>query len=307
MSNLQPGVLTEVNINTAMRVPRSAGPLSYGQLTGQAISHPGTGFYSRHIDAGILAYNIQLNQIWCKAGKYVEQIMVGSGQNFSGGLLDSDYASINASLLAFESTIMACHRFDKAEFPGKALSLLYQNRGYWTAFLHIQFQYHAIRCLLDHPLICLHRLRRGSSSCMPVSFAQASAEDALLHSNWIVRFVDMVQDKGFELLDPFFAHCASIAATIQLHHANAQSELLQKSARAGVAKCIKFVDGIAKQWPAVQQMVYVLHLRLNVTYADISYNANSLKTCATWGWPHQNGYRYTISRQLQLKAMKATP
>lgn len=285
MSGLHPGVLACTKFEEAPPFPRSASRMSSGRLVSPPTSRHNPSDSSRHADVGIVGYLIQLNRIWPKLAKYLSRAM---DPNLAGDVQqtsppppwsqDSDYAYLSASILKFESTFVAAHRFEQAKFSDVSPDDLHSNRAYWTPFLHIQFQYHAIRCLLDHPFLCSSWLRNGrsstsasaSASFIPASFLQASSDASMLHSNWIVRFIDMAQSKGYKVFDPFIAYCATVSATIHLHHSYVADEQLRRNAQLGARKCIAFVEAMAPFSPVVQDMVCAHNIfALLVRYCQI--------------------------------------
>lgn len=68
-------------------------------------------------------------------------------------------------------------------------------------------------------------------------------------------FIDLLNSKSYELVDPIVAHCVVIAATIQLQHSFVQDAELSHRSQVGFGKCLSFLQKMGTTIPIVAGMV----------------------------------------------------
>ncbi|KAJ5915855.1 hypothetical protein N7454_010996 [Penicillium verhagenii] len=126
---------------------------------------------------------------------------------------DSMYAMVLSDLTELENKLSLCHRYDSVKFYERRPDELRGNRDYWASWLKLQFTYHTILTVLNHPFLYIVASQYNHKLTIPNTFWRRSSEVVMLHATWIVRMIDMVTDKKMRLIDPFFGHAAAIAAT----------------------------------------------------------------------------------------------
>jgi hypothetical protein len=78
----------------------------------------------------------------------------------------------------------------------------------------------------------------------------------------------MLEAKGFRVTDPFLGHCVAIIATIYLQGSVVDDPGTRKEKQDCFAKCLRFIRGLAVQWPHVGRIVRIIHTEesfLNLT------------------------------------------
>ncbi|RDW84493.1 hypothetical protein BP6252_02083 [Coleophoma cylindrospora] len=202
-------------------------------------------------DKGVVAYAIQLSEVWFKTTRYSRRR--GKPSSLPPWSPQSEYSIILAQQMDFETRMPYIHRFKPAEFSKKSAEDLHANRDYWGPWLFIQFLYHTNLCLLNHPLLLSLRLR-NFKCVIPEIFLQHTADLIASHASWILHFIDMLQAKSFKVTDPFLAHCVAIVATIYLQESFSEDFKIRDEKQAAFTKCLKFVRDFGQQWPHVDRM-----------------------------------------------------
>lgn len=203
------------------------------------------------IDKGIVAFAIQLSEIWFKITKYARRRGPSSSPPWSS---KSEYSILLADQMDFETRMPYIHRFEPAKFSQQPIEHLNANRGYWGPWLLVQFLYHTNLCLLNHPLLLSLRLR-NFKCVIPEIFLQHTSELISSHSSWIINYIDMLEAKSFHVTDPFLAHCVSIIATIYLQESFVDDPGKRKDKQTNFNKCLKFIRILGLEWPHVERIV----------------------------------------------------
>lgn len=204
-------------------------------------------------DTGIVAYMIQLSEVWFKTTRYARRR--GKPHMIPPWSPQSEYSIIVAQQMDFETRMPYIHRFKPAEFDNRTSQDLNSNRSYWSPWLFIQFLYHTNICLLNHPLLLSLRLR-NFRDVIPEIFLQQTSDLISSHASWVVRFIDMLEKKAYKISDPFLGHCAAIVATIHLQQAFVSvDDVARQEKWADFSKCLKFIQVMGEQWPHMATMV----------------------------------------------------
>lgn len=219
------------------------------------------------VDAGIVAYAIQLSEVWFKTTKYGRRR--GKESKLPPWSPQSEYATIMAQQMDFETRVPYTHRFKPANFSSKTPEELQRNRDYWGPWLFIQFLYHTNLCLLNHPLLLSLRLKTLTlTTVIPEIFLQHTSDLIASHATWIIHYIDMLEAKSFKISDPFLTHCAAIVATIYLQDSFKEGEGIGKEKHLNFAKCLKFIRDVGEQWPHVARIA-------GLTTLNMTHQANS--------------------------------
>lgn len=208
-------------------------------------------------DAGIVAYSIQLSEVWFKTTKYARRR--GNPSPLPPWSPKSDYAMIMAQQMEFETRSPNIHRFKPVGFFKRSPEELQKDRDYWGPWLFVQFLYHTNLCLLNHPLLMSLRLRTLRSSAIPEIFLQSTADLVTTHEKWIVHLIDILAAKAYKVSDPFIAHCAAIVATIFLQETFERDATIRTEKRENFTKCLRFIEGF-EEWPHVARIVNILQI-----------------------------------------------
>ncbi|KAG9229599.1 fungal-specific transcription factor domain-containing protein, partial [Amylocarpus encephaloides] len=199
-------------------------------------------------DKGIVAYAIQMSEVWFKITRYAWRRGIPS--DLPPWSPQSEYSAVLAQQMDFETRMPYIHRFNPAKFSQRPLEELNATRDYWGPWLLIQFLYHTNLCLLNHPLLISLRLW-NFKGVIPEIFLQNTADLMTTHTSWIINFIDMLEAKEFVVTDPFLAHCVAIVATIYLQESFLGDLSKRREKKESFEKCLKFIRGFGRSWPHV--------------------------------------------------------
>lgn len=235
---------------------------------------------STHIE-GIWVYMVQLSTLWREVQNYVSHC--ASGDPTPPWSLESGYSVIGAHLMNIETRFPTCHRWDSVRFMDHSKEALHRNRGYWSPWIYLQFTYHAIHSVLNHPFLYSWRPQQSAQLAIPNTFWKTSSELALIHTTWTVRLIDMLSEKEYQVSDPFLGHLVAISATIHLYYCRAADPSVRESAQSKVDACMTFLAGLAVRWPSCKAIVstkspFVLSLANNLSASKVG-KAHLLRLC----------------------------
>lgn len=202
---------------------------------------------------GIWTYMVQQTSLWREIRGYIAQCADGNPK--PPWSPESGYAIIGAHLMEVETRFPTYHRYDAVRFLDRSAEELQKDRDYWSPWLVLQFCYHAIHSMLNHPFLYSSRPHQFVQMSVPNTFWKTSSELALLHSTWTARLIDMVWEKDYRVSDPFIGYCAAIAATIHIYYCRAADIRVRTSAQNKLSKCMRFVDELGTVWPVCQWIV----------------------------------------------------
>ncbi|KAJ5682892.1 hypothetical protein N7462_006057 [Penicillium macrosclerotiorum] len=203
--------------------------------------------------SGIWNYMVQLASLWNEAQYYVSYC--ASGDLTPPWSVESGYSIIGAHLMDIETKFPTSHRYDSMRFQEQAVEDLYRDRSYWSPWLYLQFTYHAIHCILNHPFLYSWRPQQSSQLAVPNTFWKTSSELALIHTTWIARLIEMITEKEYQLSDPFLGHTVAVAASIQIYYCRAADSAVRESAQRMVETCMKFLSKLAANMPRCHAIV----------------------------------------------------
>ncbi|KAH8649721.1 hypothetical protein BGZ60DRAFT_389605 [Tricladium varicosporioides] len=219
-------------------------------------------------DQGIISYAIQLSDVWFKITRYAWRR--GKPSNTPPWSLDSEYSTIMAQQMDFETRMPYAYRFKPAKFSQQSLDELNSSRDFWGPWLLVQFLYHTNLCLLNHPLLLSLRLR-NFKCVIPEIFLQHTSELISSHTSWVMNFIDMLETKQFVVTDPFLGHCVAIIATIYLQQSFVEDPLIQRESREKFDRCLGFIRSFGAQWPHVGRIAEKLEgLRVTVSSTQVA-------------------------------------
>lgn len=204
-------------------------------------------------DGSISTYAAKLCGVWHMARAYAtSRVQPNSPPPWDPR---SGFSGIMNGHLHLDCLIPLKYRFNSNNMAECDTETLHRQRDYWSAFLFIQFVYSAIPCLLNHPFLLSMRLRHFRHT-IPQSFIQTSYEQITRCMGWIVYFIDLLEQKSFQVSDPTLAHCVAIVSTIHLQHSFVKNRELRRKATQGFEKCMRFLERMGSIWPAVAIMVH---------------------------------------------------
>jgi hypothetical protein len=201
---------------------------------------------------GIWAYMVQLGTLWREVRTYVVQCAHTNAE--PPWSVESGYAVICAHLMDLETKMPTHHRWDLARFRDRSPEEL-RNRRYWSPWLYLQFTYHAIHSIMNHPFLYSSRPQQPAQLAVPNTFWKTSSELAFIHATWIVRLIDVVREKEYRISDPFIGQCAAVAATIHIYFCRAADREIRAAAQVKLETCTSFLGELAQLWPSCRLLV----------------------------------------------------
>lgn len=204
-------------------------------------------------DIGIWSLALHFGWVWSRVRSYVSDC--AQSRLKEPWRHDSMYAMVLSDLTELENKLSLCHRYDSVKFYERRADELRIHRDYWAPWLKLQFTYHSILTLMNHPFLYIVASQYNHNLTIPNTFWRRSSEVVLLHATWIVRMIDMVSEKKMRLIDPFFGHAAAIAATVHLYYCCAADPRLKFKSKTDFAKCRRFLKSFVPFSPGCQSLV----------------------------------------------------
>lgn len=202
---------------------------------------------------GIWGAGVEIGWLWLKLRRYVSNC---AQHRFTHPWShNSEYTVLNADLVDLENKMPLRHRYDWARFYDRSPVEIKNDAAYWHSWLRLQFTYHTIHAVLNHPFLYISAAQDDARLTSPNTFWKRCCELGLLHATWIVRFIDMVTEKQMTLTDPFFAHAVAIAATTHLFYSSTVDTRLQIKSTTDLSKCHRFLNGFASISRACRSLV----------------------------------------------------
>lgn len=204
-------------------------------------------------DIGIWSLALHFGWVWSRVRSYVFDC--AQSRLKEPWRHDSTYAMVLSDLTEIENKLSLCHRYDSVKFYERRADELRMNREYWAPWLKLQFTYHSILTVMNHPFLYIVASQYNHNLTIPNTFWRRSSELVLLHATWVVRMIDMVTEKKMRLIDPFFGHAAAIAATVHLYYCCAADPRLKFKSKTDFAKCRRFLKSFVSFSPVCDSMV----------------------------------------------------
>ena len=205
-------------------------------------------------NCGIWTYTVQMASLWNEVRNHVALWRDGEAE-VAPWSPASGYGTISSHLMDIATEFPSAHRYDSAKFWERSSEELENDRDYWSPWLAIQFTYHAVHSLLNHPFLYSSRPHQNVELAVPNTFWKKLSETSLTHTSWTVRLLDLVLDKNFQGYDPFLGHCVAIAATVHLYYCRTEDSGLKRAVQQRLAKCMTFLRKLAAIWPVCRTMV----------------------------------------------------
>ncbi|KAJ5225861.1 hypothetical protein N7468_007086 [Penicillium chermesinum] len=249
------------------------------------------------LEIGINSANLYTSELWSLACHYaLNPVCADTQPPWSP---QSDYSTINYWHTEHESCMPLRFRLHASRFSDFPLGEIQAHRDYWGPWFLFQIGWHAVQCILNHPFLLSMRLRNFRGT-MPQSFLRSSFEQLTLHSGWIVHFLDLIEEKGFEISDPTIGHCVTVVATICLQHSFAEDQAFSMKAQTGFDKCMRFLNLMGNRWLHInRQATQLEQLRDSISPGGLLPGDNSTHIMNTDS-PRR---RWSINLQLLWKVL----
>jgi hypothetical protein len=220
---------------------------------------------------GINAYTLQMVAIWGEIAVYLHSISRGASE--SAWLATSTFTRLTVRLYEIDNQIHQRHLLRYSAFNSRPLHEVQRDAEYWRPWVLMQFLYHGSHALLHSPFIHLHALRRSSRAGQPGFFLQKVIDQAIFHSSWVVRLLEMSSAVGFEARDPLIGQIVATAATTLWILQFAKDGQVSLRSRGGMQKCLDFLQHVAEMWPHLSYQLDIL--RDLQTTADERHNSTA--------------------------------
>ncbi|KAF2157799.1 hypothetical protein K461DRAFT_290076 [Myriangium duriaei CBS 260.36] len=208
-------------------------------------------------DLGVRQYCLQLFTIWSRTVAYLDTFRAPADPKpWQPG---SEYHTIMQELYSFEISLAQEHRVGNLRLEDRTTGELEEHRSYWAPWFTMQFLFHAIQALVNHPLIHITKVG-GDLGFRPPSFSQQTADQARLHAGWVTRLVRACQEKHFHIHDPFTGHLVAAVSTVQLFWMDDRSDQIAHEASDCHRTCETFLGTMAERWPHLRNTLRRLEL-----------------------------------------------
>ncbi|KAH8884069.1 hypothetical protein GQ53DRAFT_846430 [Thozetella sp. PMI_491] len=215
---------------------------------------------SQHI--GINSANFEVVRIWEAVIADIGDLKQGETTRF--WLDGSPWNKAQSAILDLEIRIYP-HRY------GAVNSLRHESHllSYFGPWIFLQIVSSGVHCCLNHPFILFMRTRQLHGQ-VPLTLLQKSQENAMIHSQWVIRHISEASQAGQGLYDPIIGQMVAIAATIQLEHTVSEQETMAASAKQNFETARAFLRKMSQDWPNMLHMYRLIEefeMRLNRRHA----------------------------------------
>ncbi|KAE8373896.1 hypothetical protein BDV26DRAFT_271000 [Aspergillus bertholletiae] len=207
-------------------------------------------------EIGIWSLSIHFGWVWSRVRVYISDC--SRNKLMEPWRVDSTYSKVLADLTEIENKAPLSHRYNIVKFYERQPDEVERNRDYWMPWLKMQFVWHSILTVMNHPFLYITASEHYPNLAIPNTFWRKSSELVLLHATWIVRTIDMIYEKQIKIYDPFLAHAAAIAATVHLYFSCASDARLGQKSRTDFAKCQRFLESFSVFSPACKRLAQSL-------------------------------------------------
>ncbi|KAI4593723.1 hypothetical protein KJ359_009002 [Pestalotiopsis sp. 9143b] len=230
--------------------------------------------------SGIFAHSIRVMSSWRDVNKWLHDIRHGSAEK--PWLPTSRFAEVTQHLYELENNLDYKHCFRNARLPDRSLDELHRDQEYWRCWIMYHVRFHACFALLNHPFVHLVALRNANRSPSPRSFLQIVVDQALYHSSWVIRLINMCIEIGFDIHDPFTSDIVVAVATVPWIMQYARDQKVATRAEENLSQCRNFLSTLSQAWPRVVQKLATLDQLQSMTDCATSQNTISFKPAQLW-------------------------
>ncbi|KAJ4197291.1 hypothetical protein NW759_016314 [Fusarium solani] len=223
-------------------------------------------------DAGITACCLGYVCLWGSIISYLRDIRDGAMEY--PWLTTSRHNQLTVKLYELENHTSHRHLIRNAPFPDQPPSNLNEHREYWAPWVLMQITMHASQAALNHPFVQLVALRRAGRKFQPRSFLQKTVDQALFHSEWVSRLVQMCEDRSFEVNDPLIGQAVAACVSILWIFQFARDRKVSDKAKENIGTCEAFLSRLSHNWPHIAKKVDILQ-RLNAKASQAPQTAQN--------------------------------
>ncbi|KAF3004003.1 hypothetical protein E8E14_008516 [Neopestalotiopsis sp. 37M] len=230
--------------------------------------------------SGIFAHSIRVMSSWRDVNKWLHDIRHGNAEK--PWLPASRFAELTQHLYELENNLDYKHCFRNARLPDRSLDELHRDQEYWRCWMLYHVRFHACLALLNHPFVHLVALRNVNRSPSPRNFLQIVVDQALYHSSWVIRLINICIEIGFEIHDPFTSDIVIAVATVPWIMQYARDQKVAAHSKENLSQCRSFLSTLSQSWPRVVQKLATLDQLQSMTDCATSQNTISFKPAQLW-------------------------
>lgn len=202
----------------------------------------------RRKDDGINAYAIQAASIWGDMLSFLQAVQSGEIEN--AWAPTSSFSQLTVKLYDLDTGVTDNHALRLVRFHQRTPEELQRDSEYWQPWLVTQFLFHGCQSVLHHPFVHLLAARgNGRAPRAPSFFIQRTIDQALFHSAWVARLIDLCDAVGFHVDNPLIGHLVAATMTILWVFQFAPDASVSAQAIKNIAKCELFLEKLSRLWP----------------------------------------------------------
>ena len=201
----------------------------------------------RSLDEGIHAYCMQAVSVWGETLSFLWAVQSGIAEK--AWAPTSAFNQLIVKLYDLDSGVTETHALRFVLFHQRSAEELQRNSTYWRPWVLTQFLFHGCQSVLHHPFVHLLAMRTNQGPRTPSFFIQKTIDQALFHSAWVARLLDLCETVEFELDDPLIGHLAAATMTVLWVFQFAPDPSISAQAVQSIAKCQAFITRLSRLWP----------------------------------------------------------
>jgi hypothetical protein len=247
-------------------------------------------------DAGITACCLGYVCLWGSIISYLRDIRDGAMEY--PWLTTSRHNQLTVKLYELENHTSHRHLIRNAPFPDQPPSNLNEHREYWAPWVLMQITMHASQAALNHPFVQLVALRRAGRKFQPRSFLQKTVDQALFHSEWVSRLVQMCEDRSFEVNDPLIGQAVAACVSILWIFQFARDRKVSDKAKENIGTCEAFLSRLSHNWPHIAKKVgscsHMVFFNTPWPHLTVSYRSTFFKDSTPRPLKHHKQHKTMI-------------
>lgn len=207
-------------------------------------------------DLGINAYYLQFLSVWGNVAFYLHEIRSGKVETPCSS--DSTYTKLNMMLHELEAQQSQKHLLRNVFFSRRSRAEILQQQEYWRPWIMMEIISHSAVAILNHPFIHLVVLRGKPEVLQSPLFHQQTVDQALYHSGWVFRLVQICEEVGFGIDNPLIGNLVAATSTIPWIFQFSKDPKVSKRADEDIRTGVRLLNRISTTWSLISHKVYYL-------------------------------------------------
>lgn len=217
--------------------------------------HPGEPFR-------IMEVVLALSDVWAKTQVYVKTSCgTAADRNrvfpWEPG---SSFSATTAAFMGIGTKVPLSHRYRTMDISRMTRELLENDRSFWGPWFMSRLMYHAMACLLNHPLLLIIQI--GGAHNVTEAFLHQTSYSVSNHVSWNIHFIQLMKTRDFIPNDPIVVYCAAVVATIELQRSLSTSKgsaSLRKKSQDNLEECLGFIKRLRTKWAYASRVVSIVN------------------------------------------------